>query len=73
MHGLMMDIPLSITSLMMFADEYHPHREIVSVTSDNPLHRTTYREAFRRTRQLAGALASLGIQSGDRGGDTGLE
>jgi fatty-acyl-CoA synthase len=66
MHGLMMDTPLLITSLMRFADAYHPRRQIVSITADNPLHRTTYGEAFRRTRQLAGGLKTMGIERGDR-------
>jgi len=66
MHGLMMDTPLSITSLMRFADAYHPQREIVSITADNPLHRTTYGEAFRRTRQLANGRKALGIEGGGR-------
>jgi fatty-acyl-CoA synthase len=66
MDGLMINAPLSITSLMRFADRYHPDREIVSVTHDNPLHRTTYGETFERTRRLAGALAELGLRQGDR-------
>ena len=66
MHGLMMDLPLTITSIMRHAEKNHPNREIVSITADHPLHRTTYGETFRRTRQLANALASLGVEPGDR-------
>ena len=40
MHGLMMDSPLLITEIMRFADTQLPGREIVSVTLDNPRHRT---------------------------------
>ena len=68
MHGLMMKMPLTITSIMRHANKNHPTREIVSVTHDNPHHRTTYEESFRRTRQLASALTALGMRVGDRVG-----
>lgn len=66
MSGLMMDRQLTITSIMEHADRFHPDTEIVSVTNDDPRHRYTYAEAFRRTRQLANALIDYGIKSGDR-------
>ena len=66
MLGLMMNTPLSITSIMEHADIVHGDKEIVSVTKDIPLHRYTYREAFARTRQLANALAGLDLKLGDR-------
>lgn len=66
MLGLMMNTPLSITSIMEHADIVHGHKEIVSITNDNPRHRYTYREAFARTRQLANALAGLNLKQGDR-------
>lgn len=66
MHGLMMDSPLTITSIMQHADKNHPHVEIVSVTVDEPRHRYTYQDAFKRTRQLANALTEYGIQQHDR-------
>ena len=68
MHGLMMDTPLLISSLMRFADTNYPDREIVSVTVDNPNQRHTYREVFARTRKLANALKRLGVEAGDRVG-----
>lgn len=68
MHGLMMNTPLLISSIMRFADLNYPDREIVSVTADNPNHRYTYRDAFARTRQLANALNKLGVKQGDRVG-----
>ena len=68
MLGLMMDTPLLITSIMRFAEVNHGGREVVSVTADNPRHRYTYSDAFRRARQLANVLAELGLQSGDRVG-----
>ena len=66
MQSLMMDMPLTITSIMQHADRTYPHVEIVSVTADRPRHRCTYAEAFSRTRRLAGALDRYGIKQGDR-------
>src|SRR5512134_2416771 len=66
MHGLMMERPLLITEIMRFADRNHPDLEIVSVTMDTPRHRCTWRDVFRRTRQLANALTAAGVKPGDR-------
>ena len=66
MHGQMMDSPLLITEIMRFADRNFPDGQVVSVTLDNPRHRTTYREVFRRARKLANALRAAGIKPGDR-------
>jgi fatty-acyl-CoA synthase len=68
MHGLMMKVPLLISSILRHADSYFGDREIVSVTVDNPQHRYTYRDCFRRTRQLANALDKFGLARGDRVG-----
>ena len=68
MQGLMMDVPLTITSIMRHADNNHAETEIVSVTADNPRHRYTYADAFRRTRKLANALVEYGIGESDRVG-----
>ena len=66
MQGLMMDSQLLISSILRHADRNFGDREIVSVTADNPLHRYTYKDCFRRTRQLANALGKLGLEHGDR-------
>ena len=66
MNGLMMDVPLTITSIMQHADRAHGDQEIVSVTRDNPRHRYSYRDAFKRTRQLANGMASWGLERGAR-------
>ena len=66
MHGLMMDAPLTITEIMKFGERNYPNTEIVSVTMDNPRHRCTLADIFRRTRQLANALVEAGVQPGDR-------
>ncbi len=66
MHGLMMEVPLTITSIMRHAERHHPKREIVSVTPEQPRHRYTYADAFARARRLANALKRLGLKDGDR-------
>jgi fatty-acyl-CoA synthase len=66
MHGLMMNTPLTITSIMRHVERNSPEGEIVSVTADQPLHRLTYRQAFARARKLANALSRLGIASSER-------
>jgi fatty-acyl-CoA synthase len=66
MRGLMMDTQLLISSILRHADLHFGDREIVSVTADDPLHRYTYADCFRRTRQLANALDKLGLSQGDR-------
>jgi len=69
MHGLMMDMPLLISDLIRHADRHHGDTEIVSKTvEDGSIHRYSYREAHRRSRRLAKALAALGIAPGDRVG-----
>jgi len=64
--GKMMNTPLSITSIMRFAERVYPDTEIVSQVSPTEVHRYTYANAFRRVRQLANALRAAGIQPGDR-------
>lgn len=66
MQGLMMDFPLTITSIMEHAERVHGAQEIVSVTRDNPRHRYTYADAFGRVRQLANAMKAWGMSSSDR-------
>lgn len=64
--GQMMTQPLTITTIMNFAEKVHGDSQIVSVTADNPEHRCTYAGAFARTRQLANALERAGVEQGDR-------
>ena len=68
LHGLMMQAPLAIASLIQHADRFHPDVEIVSRRVEGDVHRTTYRQAHRRARQLANALAALGVGRSDRVG-----
>ena len=66
--ALMMSTPLTIASLIQHADRHHGSAQIISRRVEGDLHRTTYRELHGRARQLASALASLGIGPGDRVG-----
>ena len=66
MNGLMMQLPLQISSLLVHAERHHGEQEVVSRRVEGDIHRTTYREVARRARRLANALDRLGIESGDR-------
>jgi len=66
MQGLMMDFPLTITSIMEHAERVHGAQEIVSVTRDNPRHRYTYADSFARVRKLANAMSGWGLGQSDR-------
>ncbi len=66
MDGLMMDYPLTLTSIFRHAECLFPAHEIVSRRSDKTWHRYSYGDFAARTRRLAGALRSLGIMPGQR-------
>lgn len=64
--GHMMSQPLLISGLLKHADRYYAKTEIVSRRVEGDIHRYTYRDCHRRTRQLANALTNLGVKMGDR-------
>ena len=64
--GLMMDVPLTIQSIMRHAERQYAEQEIVSVTCAQARYRYSYGDAFARARRLAAALARHGIRPGDR-------
>ena len=66
MFGLMQEHKLLVSSLIEHAVNCHPDAEIVSRTVEGPIHRCTYRDIHRRAKQVANALAALGVQRGDR-------
>ncbi|MDH0422085.1 MULTISPECIES: 3-(methylthio)propionyl-CoA ligase [Delftia] len=66
MLGLMQSQPLLISSLIDFADRHHGDAQIVSRRVEGDIHRYTYRDLARRSRQLANTLDGLGLQPGDR-------
>ena len=66
MRSTMMDVPLSLNHLLDRAGELFERNEIVSRLPDKTLRRHSYGEYHRRTRKLAAALRSLGLEKGDR-------
>ncbi len=66
MQGLMMDMPLLISSLLEHAARHHGDTEIVSKNVDGGLHRYGYAQALSRTKKLANALKRLGARPSDR-------
>ncbi|MBC7572732.1 MAG: fatty-acid--CoA ligase [Herminiimonas sp.] len=66
--GQMMDRPLLISSIIEHADRYFGSNEIVSRRVEGDIHRYTYRDCHKRARQLANALAGLGVKMGERVG-----
>jgi len=66
MNGQMMQLPLLISSLIVHAERHHGEREVVSRRVEGDIHRTTYKEMASRSRRMAKALGSLGVQMGDR-------
>jgi acyl-CoA synthetase (AMP-forming)/AMP-acid ligase II len=66
MLGLMQDRPLLISQMIDFAAAYYPDVEIVTRTVEGPIHRYGYRDAQKRSKQIAEALQGLGIKLGDR-------
>ena len=64
--GQMMTMPLLISSLIQHAARHSGDTEIVSKRCEGDLHRYTWRDAERRSRQVAQALGRLGLSAGDR-------
>lgn len=66
LQGLIMDMPLMISSVIEHAATFHGATEIVARGVDGAIHRYTYADAHRRTKRLANALARLGVRPGER-------
>jgi fatty-acyl-CoA synthase len=67
MRSTMMDVPLTITSIMRYGTSVFGNREVVTWTGDGT-RRRTYAEAGRRAAQLANALRRLGVDADQRVG-----
>src|SRR6266851_5517823 len=63
----MMDLPLTITSIMRYGTSVFGDREVVTWTGDGT-RRRTYAEAGRRATRLANALYRLGVDADQRVG-----
>jgi 3-(methylthio)propionyl---CoA ligase len=66
LQGRMMEVPLTVSSLLRHAARFYGSVEIVSRRIEGDLHRYTYRDCERRAKQLAQALIALGVQPGER-------
>ena len=66
MLGLMQDRPLLISSLIEHAAACHADTEIVSRLPEGPIRRTTWSQVRDQSKQVANALAQLGIEPADR-------
>ncbi len=66
MLGLMHDRPLLISSLIEHAAACHADTEIVSRLPEGPIRRTTWSRVRDQSKQVANALAQLGIEPADR-------
>jgi fatty-acyl-CoA synthase len=66
MLGLMQNQPLLISALIDFAERHHGDAEIVSRRVEGDIHRYTYRDVARRSRQVARALDRAGVGFGER-------
>jgi len=64
--GRMMSQPLLISSLIKHADRYYGNVEVVSRRVEGDIHRYTYSDCHKRSKQLANALNKLGVTMGDR-------
>jgi fatty-acyl-CoA synthase len=66
MNGLMMDYPLTLSTIFRRAESIYPRHEVVWRTADRSVRRYTYGDFAMRTRRLARALLDLGVKPGDR-------
>ncbi|MEY4215426.1 MAG: hypothetical protein RL458_3652, partial [Pseudomonadota bacterium] len=66
MQGLMMDMPLLISSILRHAARHHGDTEIVSRRLEGDIHRYTYADCEQRSRTLADAFEQVGVKRGDR-------
>ncbi|HEY3948765.1 long-chain fatty acid--CoA ligase [Phenylobacterium sp.] len=66
MLGLMMDRALTLPSILEYAAQYHPDRQVVDRMVEGPIHRYGYADALARTKRMANALAAMGVKPGDR-------
>ena len=66
MLGLMQNQPLLISALIDFAERHHGDAEIVSRRVEGDIHRYTYRDVARRSRQVARALDRADVGFGER-------
>ncbi|WP_300020875.1 long-chain fatty acid--CoA ligase [uncultured Maribacter sp.] len=66
MNGLIMDYPLTTTTILNYAKSAFPDKKLISYLPDGSRHEYTYGQLYKRCCQLANALKNkLGIRKGD--------
>src|SRR5947208_11754763 len=66
MNGLMMDYQLTLPTLLRRVETFFGTKRVATRLPDRSFHTYTYRDMARRSKQLAVALQSLGLERGDR-------
>src|SRR5215216_2215893 len=66
MNGLMMDYPLTLSTIFRRAEQVYPRNEVVWRNADKSIQRYTYGDFAVRARRLARALLALGVKRSDR-------
>ena len=66
MNGLMQNHNLLISSIIDFAERHHGDGEIVSRRVEGDIHRCTYTDIAKRSRQIANALDAAKLGLGER-------
>ncbi len=66
LYGRMMDMPMTISSVIDYAADVRGDCEIVSNRVEGDIHRYTYADSGKRVARIAHALKDLGIGEGDR-------
>ncbi|WP_036155069.1 long-chain fatty acid--CoA ligase [Maribacter forsetii] len=66
MNGLIMDYPITTTTILNYARSAFPDKKLISYLPDGSRHEYTYGQLYKRCCQLANALRNkLGITKGD--------
>jgi len=68
MQGLMMDYQLTLPPVLRRCETFFGDKQIATRLPDRSFHHYTYADMARRAKQLAVALADLGLERGDRVG-----
>lgn len=68
MLGLMQNHPLLISTLIDHAARHHGDTQVVSRRVEGDIHRYTWTDVQRRSKQVANAVIAMGVQPGERVG-----
>ncbi len=66
LHGLMMDYPLTLPTIVEHARRMTPRKTIKTKLPDGSWHEYNYADFYRRVKKLGNALHALGVETGDR-------